>query len=88
MSMNTEIKQVGLSYGIMAEELSKQLDKQELKYDQKKMKYFEKERQALQTLRFGSGILTDSMFDKLLAKLHKKVMQHVATANKLNINIK
>ena len=47
-------KSVGLSYGILSEPLEKQLDKQGLNYDKKKIAQFEKERDAINILRFGS----------------------------------
>ena len=76
---------VGIGYGIFSEPLDKQIDKQGLKYDKKKIAQFEKERDAVNTLRFGSGLLTDSMIDKILPKLHKKVMAHIAKANGMNL---
>lgn len=72
---------VGISYGVLSESLCNQLDKQGLKYDKKKMEYFQKEIEAINTLRFGSGLLTDSMVDKILPKLHKKIMSSVAKSN-------
>ena len=72
---------VGLSYGVLSDPLDKQLEKQGLKYDKKKIAQFEAEREAVNTLRFGSGLLTDSMVDKILPKLHKKIIAHVAKAN-------
>lgn len=72
---------VGLSYGILSDPLSKQIDKQGLKYDKKKMDIFQNELNAINTLRFGSSLLTDSMVDKILPKLHNKILAHVAKAN-------
>lgn len=72
---------VGLSYGILSGKLCDQLDKQGLKYDKRKIEIFEKERNAINTLRFGSCLLTDSMTDKITQKLHKKIIAHVAKAN-------
>lgn len=76
-----ENKNVGISYGIIADSLSKQLTQQGLKFDKKKMDIFEEQREALNKLRFGCGLLTDSMASKLTLKLHNKVMAHVAKAN-------
>lgn len=79
---------VGLSYGVLSDPLDKQLDMQALRYDKNKIKQFEAEREAINTLRFGSCLLTDSMVDKILTKLHKKIISHVAIANKMKVNPK
>jgi hypothetical protein len=76
-----ENQTVGLGYGLLSDPLDKQLDKQGLKYNKKKIAQFEAEREAINTLSFGSGLLTDSMVDKILAKLHKKIIAHVAKSN-------
>lgn len=52
----------------------------------KKIDLFEAERGAINTLRFGSGLLTDSMIDKIFPKLHKKIVAHVALKNKMKTN--
>lgn len=80
-----ENKSIGLSYGVLSDPLSNQLDKQGFKYDKKKMDQFEKELEAVNTLRFGSGLLTDSMVDKIIPKLHKKIIAHVAKANGVTV---
>lgn len=72
---------VGLSYGVLSDPLDKQLDKQGLKYDRKIIGRFQKEREAVNYLRFGSCLITDSMLDKILPKLHKKIIAHIAKAN-------
>lgn len=72
---------VGLSFGVMSDPLSKQLDKQGFKYDKDKMKVFQKEADAVNQLRFGSHLLTDSMVNKILPKLHKAIVAHVAASN-------
>jgi hypothetical protein len=79
-------QQIGLSYGVLSDTLSKQLDNQGFKYDAKKIKEFETELEAIHTLRFGSGLLTDSMVDKIIAKLHKKIVAHVARKNGVTVN--
>lgn len=78
-------KIVGLSYRILSPSLDEQLDRQGFKYNKKKIKLFEAERQAINTLRFGSGLLTDGMVNKILRKLHKKIIAHVAKANGLSV---
>lgn len=81
-----ENKSVGVSYGILSDQLSEQLNKQGFKYDNKKIEQFQSEIDAINTLRFGSGLLTDSMVDKMLPKLHKKIVAHVATKNGFKVN--
>ena len=77
---NQEQKTVGLRYGVLAEKLSKQLDEQSLKYNLEDIEYFEKQREAANTLRFAN-LLPDSTFDKVIQKLHKQIVSHL---NKLN----
>lgn len=78
---NMQTQKVGLSYGIISDPLNKQLDKQGFKYNKKVIADFEEERKAINILRFGSGLLTDSMLEKVIFKLHKKIVAHVAKAN-------
>lgn len=80
-----ENQTIGISYGVLCESVSKQLNKQGFKYDKKKIQQFEKELDAIHTLRFGSGLITDSLFEKLLPKLHKKIVSHVAKENKMKV---
>ncbi len=80
-----ENKNIGIGFGILAEPLAKQLKKQGFKFNVEKIKYFEREREAINTLRFGSNLLTDSMVDKIIPKLYKKIIAHVAKENKLKI---
>ena len=72
---------ISLAYGVMSDPINVQLDNSKYKYNAKKIAVFEKEREAINRLRFGSGLLTDSMVDKILPKLHKKIVAHVAEAN-------
>ncbi len=73
-----ENKNIGLSYGVLSIPLNAQLDEQNVTYDKPTMTRFETERVALNRLRFGSELITESMFRKLTAKLHKNVIKHVA----------
>jgi hypothetical protein len=82
MSINT---QIGLSFGALAEPISKQLKDQGFGYDEKKVAVFEKEIDAINQLRFGSHLLSDGMVDKIIPKLYRKIVQHVAEANKMQI---
>jgi len=70
-----ESQTIGLSYGVLSDPLDKQLDKQGLKYDKKKIEQFEAEREAVNTLRFGSGLLTDSMVDKILPNCKSSIFE-------------
>lgn len=72
---------VGVSYGVLSDSISKQLRAQKLKFDKEKVSVFQKEMDAINQLRFGSRLLTDGMADRLFAKLHKKILAHVAKAN-------
>lgn len=76
--MNT--LQVGISYGAMSEPISTQLTKQGLQFDVKKVTRFEELLDHFHHLRF-SDLLTDSMCDTILKKLHKQIMQHVGKKN-------
>ncbi len=76
-------KKIGLGFGILCEPISKQLKKQGFKFNSEKIKDFEKQVDAINTLRFGSGVITDSMMDKIGPKLYKKIVDHVAKENKL-----
>lgn len=78
-----EIKKIGLSYGCLADDLSKQLTKQGFKFNKEKVAQFQKQVDAINVLRFG--LLTDSMVDKLLPKLHKQVCSHVAKQNQMKV---
>lgn len=79
-------KQIGLSFGALSDRIGEQLRKQGFKFNEKKIASFENELNAIQTLRFGiSGLLTDSMVDKIVAKLYKKIVAHVANENKLKV---
>lgn len=79
------MKTIGISYGVLAPEIADQLDGQGLKYDPKKMKTFEKQRDAINTLSFGF-ILSDSAIDKAFTKLNKNVIKHVAKENNMKVN--
>ncbi len=81
-----ETKQIGLGFGVLSPTISEQLKKQGFKFDKEKIKHFQEEANAINTLRFGSGLLTDSMVNKIVPKLYKKVVAHVAKQNKLTIN--
>lgn len=76
--------QFGISFGIISPTLSEQLTKQGFKFDVKKIKAFESQREAFSVLRM-SGLLTDSMADKITVKLYNNIRKHVCAVNKLKI---
>lgn len=81
----TESKQIGLGFGIMSDSISKQLKDQGFKFNAKKVKIFEQEVEAINRLRFGSNLLTDSMVNKIIPKLYKKIVSHVVKENSLTV---
>lgn len=76
---------IGISFGVMSKPLSKQLTAQGFKFKPETVKLFQLEIDAVNRLRFGSELLTDSMIDKILPKLHKAIVKHVCKENKLTI---
>lgn len=81
----TKTGEIGIRYGVLSDPISKQLSDQGYKFDTKKVTQFQNELDAVNTLRFGSNLLTDSMVDKILPKLHKAIVAHVAKANGLAV---
>jgi hypothetical protein len=78
-------KQIGISFGVVSHPLAEQLETQWFMFDVKKVEVFQKEMNAINQLRFGSNLLTDSMVDKIIPKLYKKIVAHVAKENKLQV---
>lgn len=74
-------QKIELRYGAMADHLAKQIKQQKFKFDKEKVDRFDKEKDAINLLRFGNCLLTESMADKLMNKLHNKVLAHIAKAN-------
>lgn len=79
--VKTYAQSIRLSYGVLSAKISTQLKNQGFKFDVKKIKKFEREVDAINTLRFNSSLLTDSIADKLFEKLHKKIVSHVTEIN-------
>jgi hypothetical protein len=77
-------KTVGIYFGILSDTLDAQLKKQGFKYNKKRVAEFEKQRDAINVLRF-SDLLTDGMTDKIFKKLHSKIVSHVAKENKMKV---
>jgi len=84
--MENENVKIGLSFGCLSDKLCFQLDKQKLKYNGKKIAEFQEYVDAVNLLRFE--YLTDKMKDKIVSKLNKQIVRHVAKENKLKINKK
>ena len=76
--------EIGIHYGVMCEPFAKQLQGQNVKFNAETVKGFQDQLHAFHTLRF-SDLITDSMADKIIAKLHKKIMAHVAKQNKSKV---
>lgn len=85
MEQIAENRKIGLSFGVMSPKISVQLKEQKFSFNKEKIIIFEKEIDAINRLRFGSNLLTDSMVDKIIPKLYKKIVTHVAKENKLSV---
>ncbi len=75
-------KSLKIAYGAISYPLSMQLKMQGFKFDKDRLKRFQKEVDAVNYLRLGSHVMTDSMVDKALAKIHKALGKHIAEYNK------
>ena len=77
-------KQVQMNYAMCADSIYMQLKKQGLQFNKKDFNQLEKERNSLYRLRFAD-YFSYSLYDKMLSKLHNRVMK---TLNKLIKNNK
>jgi len=75
-------KHFGISYGALADPIGEQIKEQGYKFDKKTVDGFQQMIDAANTLRFGS-LIPDSVFGKIIEKLHKKIVSHVVKQNKL-----
>lgn len=71
-----------IGYGALCDPIQDQLKEQGFNFDSKKVEQFEQSREALLTLRFGPVDCPDSIYDKLLRRLHSKVTAHIKHKNK------
>lgn len=78
-------RKIGLGFGVLSAPLVEQLEKQDFKFKEQVIKDFQKEVDAINVLRFGSGLLTDSIVEKIIPKLYKKIVAHVVKENKLSV---
>lgn len=74
--------EIGIHYGLLADELHIQLADQNLKFDPETVENFEKALDGLFRLRM-LGVLLDSQYDKILPKIHNKIMAHIIKNNKV-----
>lgn len=79
-----ESRVVTFTYGPSAETLLLQFPFNNLKFDIDKVMKYEKERQAINTLRLG-GMISQKMSDNLIEKLHILVSQHICEQNSARI---
>lgn len=77
-------KTIGIGFGVLSDSISKQLKNQGFDYDKKVVEVFESEMDAINTLRFGNSLLTDSDTDRITKKLYKKIVSHVCRKNKIS----
>lgn len=77
-------KSYQLGYGIIQPTLYVQLKKQKYKFDKDEVKEFEKIRVSINILYFKNYI-TESQYQKMIIKLHKKVCAHIAKENNLKL---
>jgi len=75
-------QRLGFGYGVLCDTLEKQANEQGFTLG-KYAEELEKCRQAATTLRFGVD-LPDSMYDKILQRIHKRVVKHIITAPQKN----
>lgn len=75
---------LGISYGMMSEPIADQIKKQGYLFDEKKVEQFQKELSAMHLLRFDY-LTSETLYDKLLKKLHTKVVNHVTSKNKATL---
>lgn len=74
-------KNIGISYGLISDTIHKQINKQGFDYDSKVIDNFESAKHAINVLYF-SDLITDRMVNKLIIKLHKKIVKHLEEINK------
>lgn len=74
---------IEIRFGITSPVLTKQLVEQGFKYNQEQIGVFEKEIEAINRLRFGSQLLTESATHKIWEKLHNKIVKHIMEENGL-----
>ena len=71
-------KQIEMNYAMYADSIYMQLKKQGLKFRKYDFEKLEKERRSLYTLRFAD-YFSDSIYNKMLEKLHNRVMKTINT---------
>ena len=79
---STEVRSIGIRYGVMCETIEEQLKNQGFKFNPKEVEAFERCRNAIHVLQFNN-MLFDSQTSKLFNRLNKQVTRHVCKENKL-----
>ena len=74
--MSKEKKTCNIMYGVMAEPISLQLKEQGFNLDEKSMDYFDRIKEAINTLTFN-GLTTDSQRQQLLQRANKYIIKQV-----------
>ena len=74
---------LGIGYGVLCDPIAKQIEFQGFKFDEKKIKELQKTLDALHIIRFSPINCPDSIYDKLIKRLHSKVVAHVKIKNKM-----
>lgn len=82
--MEPVTKNIGIHYGCMADDLKDQLTAQNLKFKAEDMDRYQKMIDGLNHMRMES-VMIDSMYNKILPKLQKKIMQSVAKSNNMKL---
>ena len=72
----------GISFGCLADSLADQVRKFGYKFDDNKIVLFQKQKDAIHTLAFGS-LITDSEADRCFKKLYRKIESHICKENNL-----
>lgn len=72
----------GIRFGALADPLLDQIKSQGLKYNKATVERLQTCMDSLMHLRFND-LVTDSMHEKIMQKLYKKIVSHIKQQNKL-----
>ena len=74
--MNGENTSITIQFGALAHTIAVQLTTQNLPFDEKKVKLYERLKESM-TLLYFQGLLNDSEFEKVRNKLFTQIKKHV-----------